>query len=98
MSSKPKIQIVALSLALCAAFAGRAAAQGANAATATKIAIISIQDAIVSTNEGKKEFDALQTKYSPKKASLEKQNTEVEDLKKQYDARVKTLSPEASAS
>jgi outer membrane protein len=99
MSSKPKIQIMALSLVLSAAFAGRASAQAANSASppANKIAIISIQDAIVNTNEGKKDFDALQTRFNPKKAVLEKQNTEVEELKKQYDARAKTLSPEANA-
>jgi outer membrane protein len=98
MSSTPRIQIMVLSLLLGAAFAGRAAAQGASAAPpTTKIAILSIQDAILATNEGKKEFDALQTKFTPKRADLEKQNTEVEDLKKQFDAQKEKLSPEASA-
>lgn len=99
MSSTPKIQLMALSLALGAAFAGQAVARAANTAnpSASKIAIISIQDAIVATNEGKKEFDALQTKFNPRKAELESQNSEVENLKKQFDAQKEKLSPEASA-
>ncbi len=98
MFGTPKIQIMALSLVLGAAFTGRAAAQAASPApTATKIGIVSIQQAIVDTNEGKKEFDALETKFNPKKAELEGQNAEVENLKKQYDAQKDKLSPEAGA-
>jgi outer membrane protein len=98
MSSTTKIQIMAISLALSAAFAGPAVAQAATpAAPGSKIAIISIQDAIIATNEGKRDFDALQTKFNPKKSDLEKQNTEVEELKKQYDAQKDKLSPEAGA-
>lgn len=98
MSGSPKLQIMALSLVLSAAFSGRAVAQATNPATpATKIGIVNIQDAILATNEGKKEFDALQTKFNPKRAELESQNTEVENLKKQYDAQKDKLSPEAGA-
>jgi outer membrane protein len=99
MSGKQRIQIVVLSLALSAMLSNRAAAQAANPApSATKIGIVNIQDAIVATNEGKKEFDTLQTKFLPKKTELDNQNSEVENLKKQYDAQKDKLSPEAGAS
>ncbi|HEY6308927.1 MAG TPA: OmpH family outer membrane protein [Candidatus Angelobacter sp.] len=99
MSGNQKIQIVVLSLALSAMLSSPAAAQGANPApSATKIGIVNIQDAIVATNEGKKEFDVLQTKFLPKKTELDNQNSEVENLKKQYDAQKDKLSPEAGAS
>jgi outer membrane protein len=99
MYGTPRIRTIALSLALGAAFYVPASAQAASASSPTlKIGIVSIQDAIVATNEGKKEFDALQSKFNPKKAELETQNTEVENLKKQYDAQKDKLSPEAGAS
>jgi outer membrane protein len=94
MSGTLKIQIVALSLVLSALGSSRATAQSA---PATKIGIVNIQDAIVATNEGKKEFDALQAKFAPKKTELDSQNTEVENLKKQYDTQKDKLSPEANA-
>jgi outer membrane protein len=98
MSGTLKIKIMALSLALSPLFSGLAVAQAAGAAApATKIGIVNIQDAIVATNEGKKEFDALQTRFSPKQAELKGLNDEVENLKKQYDAQKDKLSPEASA-
>jgi outer membrane protein len=99
MSGTSRIQIMALGLVLSAAFSSLAAAQAASPAPpATKIGIVNIQDAIVATNEGKKEFDALQTKFTPKKSELDGQNTEVENLKKQYEAQKDKLSPEANAS
>lgn len=98
MSGTLKTQIMALSLALSPLFSGLALAQAAGAAApATKIGIVNIQDAIVATNEGKKEFDALQTRFTPKQAELKGLNDEVENLKKQYDAQKDKLSPEASA-
>jgi outer membrane protein len=98
MYGTPRIRTIALSLALGAAFTVPASAQAAGASPGIKVGIVSIQDAIVATNEGKKEFDALQSKFNPKKAELETQNNEVENLKKQYDAQKDKLSPEAGAS
>lgn len=62
-----------------------------------KVGIVNIQDAIVGTNEGKKEFDALQTKFAPRQNELKAMNDEVEGLKKDYDAKKDKLSPDASA-
>lgn len=67
------------------------------AATPAKIGIVNIQDAIIATNEGKKEFDGLQTKFAPKQNELKTLNDEVEGLKKTFEAQKDKLSPDASA-
>jgi outer membrane protein len=98
-----KIKILALSLGLSIAISSPALAQGSAAAPApaasapAKVGIVNIQEAIYSTNEGKKEFDALQTKFGPKQAELKTLNDEVEGLKKSFQAQQDKLSPEASA-
>jgi Skp family chaperone for outer membrane proteins len=98
MSGTLKIRIMTLSLALSALFSGLAVAQAATPATpAPKIGIVNIQDAIVATNEGKKEFDALQTRFNPKQVELKGLSDELENLKKQYEAQKDKLSPEAGA-
>jgi outer membrane protein len=106
MLGTSKTQILALALALSPAFASAGMAQSAAAPAATpapgpaptKIGIVNIQDAIVGTNEGKKEFDALQAKFGPKEAELKTLNDEVEGLKKQFQAQTDKLSDEERAS
>ena len=63
------------------------AASGTGAPVITKIAVVNIQDAILATEEGKKEFDALQQKFTPKQAELKNLNDEIEKLKKDYQAQ-----------
>jgi outer membrane protein len=97
-----KIKIAALSFALSIALSSLALAQGsasapAPAPTAAKIGIVNIQEAIYGTNEGKKEFDALQTKFGPKQAELKNLNDEVENLKKSFQAQGDKLSDDARA-
>jgi len=55
-------------------------------AVPAKIAIIAFEEAVVSTNEGQKAMQAVQTKYEPKRKELEAQNTEIENLQKQLQA------------
>jgi len=91
-----------VSLGLSTAFPVLALAQSAPAPAAgpapVKIGIVNIQDAIFETNEGKKETDALQTKFTPKQTELKTLSDEVENLKKTYDAQQAKLTPEANAS
>lgn len=96
MSSNVKTRVAAFVLALTLAVCSRALAQGAAATSpaGTKVAIVNIQDAIANTNEGKKELDALQQKFSPKQAELKTQNDEVEGLKKQLQTQSDKLSDE----
>jgi len=58
----------------------------------TKIGVVNIQQAIQECAEGKKEIDALQTKFAPKQVELKQQNDDVENLKKQYQAQAEKLS------
>ncbi len=87
-----------LSALITSGAVAQAAAAPANAPSAapagTKIAIVNIQEAIAATNEGKKEFESLQQKYSPKQAALKTQNDEVESLKKQLQTQGDKLSDE----
>lgn len=78
-----------------AALAQAPAAAGAPPTGGTKIGIVNIQDAIVNTNEGKKEFDALQQRFGPKNNELKAQNDEVEKLKTELQAQGEKLSEEA---
>lgn len=87
-----------LSTLFTSAAVAQAAAAPANTPAAapvgSKIAIVNIQQAIGATNEGKKEFDALQQKYSPKQVQLKSENDEVENLKKQLQTQGDKLSDE----
>jgi outer membrane protein len=74
--------------------AARAQAPVAGSPTGNKVGIVSIQDAIASTNEGKKELDALQQKFAPRQAALQTQNDDLENLKKQLQAQSDKLSDE----
>jgi outer membrane protein len=86
-----------LSLALVLVWgvsAVRAQAPAAGSPAGNKVGIVSIQDAIANTNEGKKELDALQQKFAPRQAALQTQNDELENLKKQLQAQSDKLSDE----
>jgi len=69
------------------------------AATAggAKVGIIDIQQAIIATNEGARDFEALQKKFEPKKNELASLNTEIENLKKQLNTQGDKLNDEARA-
>ncbi len=87
-------------LAASAAAGAQAAGSAPSQATGpvpSKVAIVSIQAAIANTNEGKKELDALQQKYTPRQLELKNQSDEIENLKKQLQAQGDKLSEDARA-
>jgi outer membrane protein len=92
--SSTRAFILMLGLALGISTTARAQAPVASASTGNKVGIVSIQDAIANTNEGKKELEALQQKFAPRQAALQAQNDEVENLKKQLQAQGDKLSDE----
>ena len=103
--STARFRTLALGLSLSAAFSMAAFAQGAATAPAanpgpvpTKIGVVNIQQAISECAEGKKEIDALQTRFNPKQAELKGLNDEVENLKKQYQAQADKLSDDEKSS
>jgi len=67
--------------------ANAAASSGTGATLNAKIGIVNFQDAIIATNEGKKEFDALQSRFAPKQNELKGLNDEVENMKKDLQAK-----------
>src|SRR3974390_2686843 len=64
-------------------------------ATGIKIAVIDMQGAIAGSNEGQRDLEALAKKFEPRRQELQRQNTEVEDLKKQLNTQGDKMSPEA---
>ncbi|MEO5935686.1 MAG: OmpH family outer membrane protein [Terriglobales bacterium] len=77
------IALLTLSLAVTAS----AVAQAPTGSAATKIGVIDIQRAILATNEGRRDFEALTKKFEPKQVELKTLNDEVDNLKKQLQAQ-----------
>ena len=94
----PTILLVVLLLAMTALAQASAdapaAAPAAGVATA-KIGIVNIQAAILATNEGQRDFMALEKKFEPKRIELQNANAEVENLKKQLQAQGDKLNESA---
>src|SRR5262245_60285423 len=88
------LSVAALSQANGAAPATTAAPAPA-AAGPMKIAVIDIQTAIIATNEGQRDFNALNTKFDPKRNELQGANKEIEDLRKQLQAQDGKLNDDA---
>jgi len=99
-----KIHNFALSFVLSSLLSTAALAQAAtpasdapapNPTAGPRIAIVNIQDAIMATNEGKRDFDAIQKRFEPKQAELKTLSDEVENMKKQLQANGDKLNEEA---
>jgi len=72
-------------------------AQAGSAVVPNKIGVINIQGAIVGSNEGRRDFEALSKKFEPKQAELKTLNDEVESLKKQLTAQQDKLNEDERA-
>jgi outer membrane protein len=89
----PRNQIkftLALALGLVASIAPPAFAQ----ASPGKIGILSLQDAIFATNEGKKESEDLEKRATPKREEIKRRTDEIESLKQQLQTAADKLSAE----
>jgi outer membrane protein len=67
------------------------------ASTGTKIGTINIEQAVVGTNEGQRDFEALRKKLEPKQNELKSQNDELEGLQKQFQTQSDKLNEDAKA-
>ena len=65
--------------------------------TGTKVGAINIEGAIFSSNEGRRDIEALQKKFEPKNTELKSANDELESLKKQLTTQQDKLSEDALA-
>lgn len=108
-----RIILAAAALSLISASAQTGAPTGAGAGTSpagaappttiatgtgTKIGTINIEQAVVGTNEGQRDFEALKKKLDPKQNELKQQNDELEQLQKQLQTQGDKLNEDARAS
>jgi outer membrane protein len=64
-------------------------------ATGTKVGTINIEAAIFQSNEGQRDFTALQKKFEPKQTELKSESDEIDGLQKQLSAQQDKLNDEA---
>ena len=76
---------------------GAAVAAHAQAAAPTKIGVIHVQEAILSTKDGQKAASELQTKFAPKRSELEKKQNEIAGLQDTLRKGSATMSDEAKS-
>jgi outer membrane protein len=65
--------------------------------TGTRVGTINIEQAVIGTNEGQRDFQALQKKLEPKQNELKSQNDELESLQKQLQTQGDKLNEDARA-
>src|ERR1700689_5842704 len=63
--------------------------------TGTKIGTINIEQAVIGTNEGQRDFEALRKKLEPKQNELKGQNDELESLQRQLQTQGDKLNDDA---
>lgn len=66
--------------------------------TGTKLGTINIEQAVIGTNEGQRDFEALRKKLEPKQNELKGQNDELDSLQKQLQTQGDKLNEDARAS
>jgi len=74
---------------------GLALALPALAENPTKVGVINLQSAIVSTKDGQKAANDIQVRFNPKKADLDKRQSDIAQLQDQLNRGRNTLSEEA---
>src|SRR3954451_1083616 len=86
-------------LALCSTsvFAQAAAPAPPAAGAATKVGIISLEEAIFTTNEGQRDFNALMAKYKAPNDELQAKSKELEDLRTQLKTQGSVMSDDKRA-
>ena len=87
--------VLPIALFSMTAFAQSNASPAPATGSVSKVGIINIQEAIMATNEGKGELEALQKKFDPTRTELQGLQKEVEDMKKQLDTQGSKLNDEA---
>jgi outer membrane protein len=94
-SRKTIFQLAALAAAsLFGAAAVLAQASAPGAASAGKIGVINVRQAIAGTAEGKQAGAELQSQFAPRQNELETLNKQINDLRQRLDASQGKLSPE----
>jgi len=63
--------------------------------TTFRVATINMQQTILASNEGRRDFEALDIKFAPKEAELKRLSEEIDGLKKQLDAQQTMLNDDS---
>jgi outer membrane protein len=63
--------------------------------TTFRVATINMQQTILASNEGRRDFEALDIKFAPKEAELKRLSEEIDGLKKQLDAQQSMLNDDS---
>ena len=94
MNSRNMIVTAVLTVASLMGTAAVQAQTAAGAANGTKIGVINVRQAIVTTAEGKQASAELQTQFAPRQNELESLNKQINDLQQKLQAGAATLSEE----
>ena len=97
MNSRMIIRTAALAAACLLGTVAVHAQAAAGAANGTKIGVINVRQAIVSTVEGKQASAELQTQFAPRQNELEGLNKQINDLRQRLQSGSATLSEEEKA-
>lgn len=88
-----KTRVSTIALLFCLA-AGPSFLRGQSAGTQGKIGLVNIQEAILSTADGKKGMAELQKKYQPRQQEIQKLQQEIQAIGDQLQKQAATLSDE----
>lgn len=94
MNSRKMMVTAALAVASLIGTAAVNAQTAAGSASGTKIGVINVRQAIVTTAEGKQASAELQTQFAPRQNELEGLNKQINDLQQKLQAGAATLSEE----
>jgi outer membrane protein len=97
VNSRNMIVTAALAVASLLGTTAVQAQTAAGTANGTKIGVINVRQAIVSTAEGKQASAELQTQFAPRQNELEGMNKQINDLRQKLQAGASTLSEEEKA-
>ena len=92
MNSRNMLRVALLGEACLVSTAAVQAQTAAGSASAGKIGIINVRQAIVTTAEGKQASAELQTQFSARQSELENLNKQINDLRQRLSAGQTTLS------
>ena len=93
-SRKTIFQVVGLATACLLSGAVQAQTSAPGAASAGKIGVINVRQAIASTSEGKQAGAELQSQFAPRQNELEALNKQINDLRSRLEAGQGKLNPE----
>jgi outer membrane protein len=97
VNSRNMIVTAALAVASLLGTTAVQAQTAAGTATGTKIGVINVRQAIVTTAEGKQASAELQTQFAPRQSELEGLNKQINDLRQKLQANAATYSEEEKA-